>query len=104
MGERGWFKGYFDQVVSLDTSHRIYDAVWERFSQEIRTLLANKYVFAPFWHQQNGVPGYDKWESHLASSQREISTAMKRFDTATILRIVFDRLYVLRNQLVVRFQ
>lgn len=26
------------------------------------------------------------------------------FDTATILRIVFDRLYVLRNQLVVRFQ
>ena len=99
-GERGSFKGYFDQLVSLDTSHRIYDAVWDRYSQEIRTLLANKYVFAPFWHHQNGVPGHDKWERHLASSQREIAAAMTRFDTAVLLRVVFDRLYVLRNQLV----
>lgn len=99
-GERDSFKGYFEQLVLLDTSHRIYEAVWERFPQEIRTLLANKYVFAPFWHQQNGVPGHEGWERHLASSQREIAAAMTRFDTAVLLRIVFDRLYVLRNQLV----
>lgn len=98
--ERGSFKTFFDLLVSLDGSHRIYDAVWARFSQEIRMLLANKYVFAPFWHKQNGVPGYDDWEARMATTQRMIATAIKQFDTARILSIVFDRLYVLRNQLV----
>jgi hypothetical protein len=98
--ERGTFRVYFDTLVTLDRTHRIYDAVWTRFSQEIRLLLANKYVFAPFWHYQNGVSGYDDWEKYLAASQRDIATAMRQFDTGRILAIVFDRLYVLRNQLV----
>ena len=98
--ERGSFKAFFDTLVGLDPSHRIYDAVWERFSQEIRLLLANKYVFAPFWHHQNGLPGHADWEKRLEASQRLCGEAMKTFDTARILSIVFDRLYVLRNQLV----
>lgn len=98
--ERSAYKAFFDKLVSLDRSHRIYDAVWARFSQEIRLLLANKYVFAPFWHNQNGVDGYENWEAQLASSQRIVATAIKQFDTVRILCIMFDRLYVLRNQLV----
>lgn len=97
--ERGSFGAFFDTLVSLDSSHRIYDAVWARFSQEIRLLLANKYVFAPFWHKQNGVAGYEDWENRLAASQRLIASAIKEFDTSRILSVVFDRLYVLRNQL-----
>jgi len=97
--ERGSFGAFFDTLVSLDSSHRIYDAVWARFSQEIRLLLANKYVFAPFWHKQNGVPDYEDWENRLAASQRLIASAIKEFNTSRILSVVFDRLYVLRNQL-----
>ena len=40
--ERGAFKTYFDALVSLDGDHRIYNAVWTHFSDEIRMLLANK--------------------------------------------------------------
>ena len=98
--EREGFRTFFDSLVKLDAGHRIYDAVWDRFSQEVRALLANKYVFAPFWHHQNGLPGHATWERQLAQSQRETETAVARFDTARILRVVFDRLYVLRNQLV----
>jgi Apea-like HEPN len=98
--ERKSFKAFFDALVSLDSSHYIYDAVWDRFSQEIRLLLANRYVFAPFWHEQNGLHDHDDWEEKLAASQRQIATAMKQFDTGRILLVVFDRLYVLRNQLV----
>lgn len=98
--ERDSFKSYFESLVALDTSHRIYDAVWARFSQEIRTLLANRYVFASFWHKQNGVAGHDDWEKRLAASQKQIASAMQQFDTARLLLAVFDRLYVLRNQLV----
>ena len=99
VSERGSFGAFFDTLVSLDSSHRIYDAVWARFSQEIRLLLANKYVFAPFWHKQNGIEGYDDWEKRLATSQKSIASAIKTFDTSRILSVVFDRLYVLRNQL-----
>ena len=97
--ERGSFGAFFDTLVSLDSSHRIYDAVWARFSQDIRLLLANKYVFAPFWHKQNGVEGYEDWEKRLATSQKLIASAIKEFNTSRILSVVFDRLYVLRNQL-----
>lgn len=73
--------------------------MWQRFSQEIRVILANKYVFAPFWHNQNGVAGYENWAERMAQSQRIISAALERHDTVRILSVVMDRLYVLRNQL-----
>lgn len=98
-GERGLFKAYFDTLVSLDESQRIYEAVWARFAHEIRLLVSNRYVFAPFWRHQNGVSGFADWRRRLLSSQRAAETAMKYKDTAKLLSIVFDRLYVLRNQL-----
>lgn len=99
-GERGAFKAYFDALVELDGSHRIYNAVWNRFPHEIRVLLNNKYVFAPFWNHQNGQQGYADWAETLTASQRVISTAIALRDTSRLLSVVFDRLYVLRNQLV----
>lgn len=98
--ERNAFKAFFASLVQLDGTHRIYDAVWARFSQEIRLLLNNKYVFGPFWHYQNGIPGFEEWEKRLSASQQLIASAITSFDTSTILAIVFDRLYVLRNQII----
>lgn len=98
--ERGAFKTYFDALVELDVGHRIYNSVWTRFPHEIRILLNNKYVFAPFWHHQNGQAGYENWADTLAASQRVIASAMQQRDTSRLLSVVFDRLYVLRNQLV----
>ena len=98
--ERSSIKTYFDMLVSKDSKQHIYNAVWKRYSQEIRLLLNNKYVFSSFWNHQNGLPGYDDWEARLARSQSTISAALTKRDTALILVILFDRLYVLRNQLV----
>ena len=89
-----------DALVGLDGSKRIYNAVWQRFPNEIRVLLNNEHVFAPFWNHHNGIEGYEDWADTLAASQKVIATAMAQQDTARLLSIVFDRLYVLRNQLV----
>jgi hypothetical protein len=83
--ERGAFNAYFELLVGLDREHRIYSSVWERFSQEIRLLLDNPYVFAPFWNHHNGLDGYADWESRLASSQKVIARAMAERETAKIL-------------------
>lgn len=98
--EREKFAAYFDALVKLDTGHRVYNAVWDRFSQEVRVLLGNRYVFMPFWKHHNGVEGYDNWAESLAASRRLTNAAMAARDTPRILAVLFDRLYVLRNQLV----
>lgn len=99
-GERTAFRTFFDSLVRLDGSRRIYNSVWQRFPNEIRVLLNNQHVFAPFWHHHNGMEGYEDWSGSLAASQKVIATAMAQQDTGRLLSIVFDRLYVLRNQLV----
>ena len=98
--ERDLFGAYCAQIVSFDAKHRIYNAIWERFPHEIRVFLNNRYVFAPFWNFQNGVAQASDWEARLTRSRQVIAGAMERRDTVTILSILFDRLYVLRNQLV----
>lgn len=99
-GARDHFNSFFDRLVSLDQDQRIYEAVWQRFSNEIRLLLNNKYVFSLFWAHQNGVRGNDDWADRLAASHRAVNAAMTRHDTPRLLSVIFDRLYVLRNQLI----
>ena len=99
-GERDHFQHFFQSLIALDSEQRIYDAVWDRFPNEIRLLLNNKYVFAPFWAHHNGIPGNGNWADRLAASQKVVASAMAKRDTAKILSVMFDRLYVLRNQLI----
>jgi len=99
-GERGLFQAFFSTLVRFDGRHRVYDMVWERFSQEIRLLLGNRYVYHPFWQHKNGVAGYADWAEKLERSKTAINHALLEHDTVKILSILFDRLYVLRNQLV----
>lgn len=47
-GERGSFQAFFSTLVKFDGRHRVYDAVWQPFSQEIRLLLDNRYSITPF--------------------------------------------------------
>ena len=98
--ERDAFKGYFQKVVALDAGQRIYDAIWDNFSGPIRVLLRNKYVFTPFWKHHNGVEGFEDWEEWFRASERRFRRALEERDTVRVLRLVFDRLYLLRNQIV----
>src|SRR3546814_2265472 len=67
--ERGLFQAFFATLVGFDGKHRIYDMVWQRFPQEIRVLLANRYVFHPFWQHHNGASGYAGWADRLERSR-----------------------------------
>ena len=98
--ERERFDQFFAALVEMDSSNRIYNVIWERFSQEIRLLMDNKYVFAPFWKHHAGEFGGAGWEVSFDSAKRAANRALAEKDTAIVLSILFDRLYVLRNQLV----
>ena len=99
-GERSCFSDFFGRVGNLDPQRRVYAALWQRFPASIRLFLDNKYVFQPFWNHQNGLPGNADWEERFERSRRRIHRALAERDTPVILTCLFDRLYVLRNQLV----
>lgn len=99
-GERAAFNAFFSKMVSLDADQRIYNAIWQRFSGPIRALMQNRYVFNPFWQFHNGAQDYDDWPERFKAAAYRFAEALKSEDTATVLSFVFDRLYVLRNQLI----
>ena len=66
----------------------------------MRVLLENQYVYGPFWKFFNGAPGYEGWRQRFEDEQRRVRQALGSQDALTVLTILFDRLYVLRNQLV----
>ncbi|MHC4974686.1 MAG: hypothetical protein ACYTG3_20415 [Planctomycetota bacterium] len=99
-GEREAFAWFFGQLRDLDAENRLYDMVWTRFPGPIRLFLENRFVFSPFWSFQNGIEGYEDWQVRFDASKRVFHRALAERDTVRILSLLFDRLYMLRNQLI----
>lgn len=102
---RDLFKAFFRTVIGDDAERKraIFDEIWRNFSGPIRVLLANKYVFEPFWKHHNGVAGYEDWQDKLEESKVITNKDLGRQNVHAvheILSILFDRLYVIRNQIV----
>lgn len=98
--EKDNFQKFFEILVSLDKDQRIYNLVWTRFAKEIRLLLDNQHIFAPFWKCVNGDTAYADWQLRMSKAKEKVNFALRSKETAKILSILFDRLYVLRNQIV----
>ena len=98
--ERNNFSIFFSTLVELDRDEQIYSVIWEQFPEFVRSLLNNHFVYQPFWNHHNGVDGYENWEDRFRNSRNQVARALKSKNTVQILEILFDRLYVLRNQLI----
>lgn len=98
--ERDMFNWLFTQLTELDPENRLYSAVWNRFTGPIRLFLENQYVFSPFWSHHNGHPGFEDWQDRFDRARSAFHRALGEQRTVDILSMLFDRLYVLRNQLI----
>jgi len=87
-------------LVQLDAARSLHDALFRQFSGPIRTLIDNKFVFQPFWAALRAHDSSERWKTAFDSSKKLALHAIAGGDTATVLSVIFDRLYVLRNQLV----
>lgn len=98
-GARDDFETFFLRLHRLDQGNRLYGIVWSTFPGPIRVFLENRYVFAPFWKYHHGDSDAADWEARFEAARRRFHAALRDGDTVTILSMLFDRLYVLRNQL-----
>ena len=99
IGERRAMRNYFRKIVDIDVGHVVYDSVWEKFSGPIRLLLDNQYVFSAFWDSTNREAENAAWKQEFSDKKVSIRRALGDRNTGLILNELFDRLYVLRNQL-----
>lgn len=82
-----------------EPQHKIYDLVWRAYSQPVRVLLENPYIFEPFWNFHNQTITE---EEYLEKAQRARGAFLKGIEeqnTSLILGVLFDRFYTLRNQI-----
>ena len=99
--EQQTFRAFLEKLAGLDAPRKRFDAlVWTEFPKSIRVLLDNRFVFADFWHWQNGSLPEAEYKAKFAAANRAAHVALGRQDTVTVLSIVLSRIYVLRNQLV----
>lgn len=98
--ERGRVRGFFETLVRLDAGKALHQALFQQFSGSIRTLIDNKFTFEPFWTAMRNHDASERWKDSFVGSKKAAMTAIMAGDTVKVLGIVFDRLYVLRNQLV----
>ncbi len=93
------FIEFLARLIDRDSQERLYNIVWQEFPGAIRLLLDNRYVFRPFWEYQRGVLSEQQWLERFERSKAAALRALGKMDTRRVLLEVFERLYVLRNQL-----
>jgi hypothetical protein len=98
--ERRVLLNFLQRLTESDDERLLYQIIWSEFPTSIRMLIDNKYVHAPFWEFANGNLSEADWLAAFQRSKQAANKALGRMDTKKILAIIFERLYVLRNQLI----
>jgi hypothetical protein len=98
--ERDVLRGFLGQLVAADQARTLHKVVFEQYTGPVRLLIDNKYVFEPFWRALREHDGSQEWGERFNRDKRAAIKAVVGNDTVTVLGVIFDRLYVLRNQLV----
>jgi len=88
------------RLLERDNEKQIEQIIWQEYTNAIRVLLDNPYVFQPYWNHHNHIPGYENWQTSFNKAKQAAQLALMNKDTAKVINIVFNRLYTLRNQIV----
>jgi hypothetical protein len=84
----------FFTTLIKNGQNSVHEIIYERFSQEVRSILNNEYILTSFWSDK------DNWKVKLKNEKKEVQDSLRdRNQTHYILTILFRRLYVLRNQI-----
>jgi hypothetical protein len=98
--EKRLLMGFLRRLIDSDDDNLLYQSTWDLFPTSIRLLITKKYVYQPFWDYHNGLIQESDWLERFERSQASASRALGRMNTKKVMAIVFERLYVLRNQLI----
>ena len=94
------FNDFFRKVDFADWQNILSGYVFSTIPETIESIVENRYVYWRFWRHHNGDAGFGNWKRRLDDEVWDTKLDMKSGDAVRVLSTLFDRLYVLRNQLV----
>lgn len=97
--ERKLFTQFLQRLIDQDHDKQLYKIIWQDYPSAIRVFIDNKFVYQPFWGYQKGNLSKEEWEKTFADSKAAAHRALGNQNSLLILSVIFERLYVLRNQL-----
>ena len=99
---RADFMSLFQQAADADGLDAIRDCILANdLSDAILEVVANPYAFEPFWDYFNGTAASaDDWRDQLLDDVERTSVDLENGNVADPLATLFERLYVVRNQLI----
>lgn len=98
--ERERMDGFIAKLLAVDAERALHQVLFATFVGPIRTMIKNRYVYEPFWRAWRERDPSEAWKEGFERSTRVALRALMQGDTARLLSLVIDRLYVLRNQIV----
>ena len=99
--ERKLQREFIEKIHRFDKQNgNLYKFLWDEYSNSIRNLLDNQYIFGRYWREINENPEESAWADEMRSANQSALRLMKDGGSvARMLNIVFSRLNVLRNQM-----
>ena len=95
--EKNLFNKYFKNLVDNDEKNFIYEYIWKKYTSTIRSVLTNEYLLPSYW--KNYKENYNVWIDEYEKEKKLVNKALSENNSLTILNILFERLYILRNQI-----
>lgn len=96
--ETSMFSVFIKRIIERDTEQQIYKLLWVRYSQEIRLLLDNQYIYKVYWDFIHGVKTEHEFKRAFELSNRQCVKAFGKGNAVFFLIELLRRLYTLRNQ------
>ncbi|MDE2803089.1 MAG: HEPN domain-containing protein [Chloroflexota bacterium] len=91
------FETFFNNLLACDKDDAIAKAIWDELTDPVCRLMRNYFVFSTYWKYQSGrIRG---WRKPFEDANSEFWSAWWKKDVHGVLNGLFERLYVLRNQL-----
>ncbi|MFS1421974.1 HEPN domain-containing protein [Shewanella sp. 10N.286.48.B5] len=94
------FSKFISKLIDMDENGDFSNLIWSQFSSTIRVLLDNKFVYQPFWDNQNGKITEPEWKERFSKAKLAANHALSNTNTDVVICIVLQRLYTLRNQII----
>ena len=97
------FKRFADKVVERDSQGLLANLIFQQNREIVLRLVEDVYLCKDFWLSRNGSLSGQSWrgrfEKECKSAQQRLMSMDHRL-VRDVLPVIFDRLYVLRNQLI----
>ena len=87
-----------EKLLEFDAEDVLHNLLFDKYREEIQRIINNKFIYGPYWGSRKKTDL--DWQTSFTKARRAARRSLEKGDTAKLLSIIIDRLYVLRNQLI----